>query len=104
LTPNPRRPAGSGNAAAGTSFQPQQTYVRTRKRPRNAATIDICEEDESDQQDEQPLQVESPRANEQGSESGGGEADVLVMLINFIWMKICCFRLVCNFVFPYLHY
>jgi hypothetical protein len=45
-----------------------------------------------------------PRANEQGSESGGGEAAVLVMLINFIWMKICCFRLVCNFVFPYLHY
>jgi hypothetical protein len=32
------------------------------------------------------------------------EGKLLVMLINFIWMKICCFRLVCNFVFPYLHY
>jgi hypothetical protein len=53
--------------------QPQQTYVRTRKHPRNAATIDICE-DESDQQDEQPLQTESPQANEEGSESSGGEA------------------------------
>jgi hypothetical protein len=29
---------------------------------------------------------------------------VLVMLINFILMKIYCFRLVCNFVLPYLHY
>jgi hypothetical protein len=64
-------------SAAATSSQPQHPYVRTRKRPRNAATIDICEEDENDQQDEhidQPVQAESPRANEEGSESGGGEA------------------------------
>jgi hypothetical protein len=65
--------AGSGNAAAASSSQPQQTYVRTRKRPKITATIEYCE-DESDQQDEQPLQTESPRANEEGSESGGGEA------------------------------
>jgi hypothetical protein len=24
------------------------------------------------------------------------EGKLLVMLINFVWMKICCFRLVCN--------
>jgi hypothetical protein len=55
----------------------EETVGSTRKRPRNAATIDICEEDENDQQDEhidQPVQAESPRANEEGSESGGGEA------------------------------
>jgi hypothetical protein len=64
-------------SAAATSSQLQHTYVKTRKRPRNAATIDIYEEDENDQQDEhidQPVQAESPRANEEGSESGGGEA------------------------------
>jgi hypothetical protein len=43
--------AGSGNAAA-TSSEVRHTYVRTRKHPRNAATIDISEEDENDQQDE----------------------------------------------------
>jgi hypothetical protein len=55
----------------------EETVGSTRKRPRNTATIDICEEDENDQQDEhidQPVQAESPRANEEGSESGGGEA------------------------------
>jgi hypothetical protein len=39
--------------------------VAAERCPRNAATIDICEEDESDQQDKQPLQAESPRANEE---------------------------------------
>jgi hypothetical protein len=70
-------PSKLPRSAAATSSQPQHTYVRTRKRPRNAATVDICEEDENDQQDEhidQPVQAESPRANEEGSESGGGEA------------------------------
>jgi hypothetical protein len=38
--------------------------VAAERCPRNAATIDICE-DESDQQDKQPLQAESPRANEE---------------------------------------
>jgi hypothetical protein len=33
-------------SAAATYSQPQHMYVRTRKRPRNAATIDICEEGE----------------------------------------------------------
>jgi hypothetical protein len=32
-----------------------------------------------------------------------GKLLVLVMLINFMLM-ICCFRLVCNFEFPYFHY
>jgi hypothetical protein len=67
--------AGSGNDAA-TSSQVQHTYVRTRKRLRNAATIDISEEDENDQQDEhidQPIQTESTQANEEESESGGGK-------------------------------
>jgi hypothetical protein len=30
------------------------------------------------------------------------EGKLLVMLINFIWMKIYCFRLVCIFVFTLL--
>jgi hypothetical protein len=66
--------ACSGNAAAASSSQPQHMYVKTRKRPRNVATIDICEEDESDQQDEHLVQAESPPANEEGAESGGGKA------------------------------
>jgi hypothetical protein len=60
--------------AAATSSQPQHTYVRTRKRPRNAATIDICDCEEDENGIDQPVQAESPRANEEGSESGGGEA------------------------------
>jgi hypothetical protein len=40
--------ACSGNVFVATSSQSQHKYVRTRKRPRNGATIDICEEDEND--------------------------------------------------------
>jgi hypothetical protein len=38
-------------AGAGSSSQPQQTYVRTRKRSRNTAAQDIGEEDSDDQED-----------------------------------------------------
>jgi hypothetical protein len=72
----------SANAATiATSSQRHQTYVRTRKHPRNAAVQDICEDDDSDHQDdgptlvEQPLQVESSRPIEEGSELGGGVVD-----------------------------
>jgi hypothetical protein len=83
---------------AATSSQVQHTYVRTRKRPRNAPTIDIFEED-NDQQEhiDQQVPAETTQANGEGSESGG-------MLISFVWMKICYFRLVCSFVFSYLPY
>jgi hypothetical protein len=63
--------------AATTSSQVQHTYVRTKKHPRNTPTIDISEED-NDQQEEhidQPVQAETTQANEEGSESGGGEDD-----------------------------
>jgi hypothetical protein len=63
------------SAAAATSSQPHRTYVRTRKRPRNAAAEDIGEEDESDHQDDvYPVVDTSLQAevmDEEGSESGG---------------------------------
>jgi hypothetical protein len=63
--------------AAATSSQVQHKYVKTRKCPRNAPTIDISEEEDNDQQEEhidQPVQAETTQANEEGSESGGEEA------------------------------
>jgi hypothetical protein len=70
-------PNSANAATAATSSQRHQTYVTTRKHPRNAAVQDIWEDDDNDHQDdgptlvEQPLQVESSRPIE-GSESGGG--------------------------------
>jgi hypothetical protein len=39
------------DVGAGSSSQPQRTYVRTRKCLRNAAAQDIGEEDSDDQED-----------------------------------------------------
>jgi hypothetical protein len=90
---------------AATSSQVQHTYVRTRKRPRNAPTIDIFEED-NDQQEhiDQQVPAETTQANGEGIRRGGGEGKLMVMLISFVWMKICYFRLVCSFAFSYLSY
>jgi hypothetical protein len=63
------------SAAAATSSQPHQTYVRTRKRPTNPAAEGICEEDESDHQDDVCLTVDTSlqaeAMDEEGSKSGG---------------------------------
>jgi hypothetical protein len=79
----PRTPTASNNvvAATATSSHHHWTYVRIRKHPRNAAAQDICEENDSNHQDDvqaavdQPLQADSSRSIEEDeSESGGGTA------------------------------
>jgi hypothetical protein len=61
--------AGSGNATATSS--PVHTYVRTRKRPKNAPTIDISEEEEDNDQEEQHIdqsvEAETTQINEEES-------------------------------------
>jgi hypothetical protein len=72
----PRRAA----AVAGSSSQPQRTYVRTRKCSRNAAAQDIGEDDSDAQEDgdaaaeaEQQQTQEATRDMDE-SKSIGGEA------------------------------
>jgi hypothetical protein len=64
--------ACSGNAAA-TSSQ-VDTYVRTRKRPRNAPIIDISEKEDNDQEEQhidQSVQAETTQVNEEESKISG---------------------------------
>jgi hypothetical protein len=71
-------------AGAASSSRPQRTYVRTRKRSRNAATQDIGEDDsdaqedgnattDAEEQQEQPLEA-TRYMDQDESESGGGKA------------------------------
>jgi hypothetical protein len=61
-------------AGAGSSSQPQRTYVRTRKRSRNTTAQDIGEEDSDDQEDgvaaAQAKQQQTQEANEYMDEDG----------------------------------